>query len=218
MGPLTEEYQAEVITDIGKHLPSNQDRFDHVLTIFGEAIKSLDSGDFSSSISKFRNTLDELDDAKHLHRGIVHTKFTTGPYAGFIIWVAYKKLRITVWTKLAWACLKTGDIDTAEEWLLCVCRVFILERWDFWNVAPGEHDFATVFSLESQIQEERERTDHSVCRLYYLPTVIEALREKLRREPGNSLLAQKLWKRRLELTKEREIYILMTMADRLGFE
>ena len=218
MGPLTEEYKAEVITDISKHLPSNQDRFDNVLTTFGEAINSFNFGNFYSSISAFRNTLDELNDAKHLHRGIVHTKFTTGPYAGFIIWVAYKKLRITVWTNLVRAYLKIGDIDTAEKWLLCVFRVFIHERWDFWTMAPGEHDFATVFHLESQIQEERERMGHSVCRLYHLPTTIVALKEKLRREPGNSLLAQRLRKRRLELTRENEIFVLMNMAARLNSE
>lgn len=50
IGSIPEKYKAEVIADISKPLPKNQEPCDHVLTCFKEAISKNDCGDFATSV------------------------------------------------------------------------------------------------------------------------------------------------------------------------
>lgn len=218
IGPLSEKYKAEIVAQISKPLPSNQHLFDHVLTTSKKATNTFSSGDFALSISELRNTLDELVDARYLYRGDAYDEIITGPYAGYTIREADKDIEFAVWNKLAWACLKTGDVETADNWLMWIIKYHIEIQWEHGNCPPGGHDIAMVFYLESQIWEERDRTGYhdGGWRYLHLGDVIGSLKEGLRHEPGSGLLERELEKRELELAREKEIGNLMRMPDRLG--
>ena len=217
VGPLSKDYKAEVLAQISKPPPSCQHYLDHLLTTSEKATNTFDSGDFALSISKLRNTVDELDGARHLCIGDGNAEIITGPYAGFAICEAFKDIEFAVWTKLAWACLKTGDVNTAANWLIWILQTFIDGSRGHGNAPPGGHKIAMVYYLESQIWEERDRIGHhdTVRRSHDLEHVVAVLKEGLRHEPGNSLLERELEKKELELAKEREIESLMGMPDRL---
>lgn len=114
IGPPSDIYKAEVMADISETPPSNGNPLKYVLISLEEAISKFDSGDFASSISKFRTTLDELDDAICLRGNDSVTDPVMGRYAGFAFWDARDDIAFTVWTKLSWACLKTADVNTAD--------------------------------------------------------------------------------------------------------
>lgn len=219
IGPLSEEYKAEVIADITKTMPSDQELFDHVLTTSEKAINNPDSGDSASSILDLKNTLVELGVAKRLIKDI-YTELITGPYAGVTMWEAYEDIEFLLSTKLAWAYLKTGDVRTAHRWLCLIIRSVVDSRRECWKAKPGGHKIAMFFYLKSQVLEGWDRiSGHDrACHCYCLPETVKALRQGLRHEPGNRVLAQELEKKELELAKEKEIDDLINMAYRLGFE
>lgn len=211
IGPFPDKYSAEVIADISKPPPSDQDIFDRVLVSCGKGLRKFGSGEFFASITEFRNTLDELEDARDLNKLDEHSEIIAGPHAGLNIWEAYEEVQFTVSTMLIRAYLETGDVDIAENWRTLTVRNYVD------NQLPGGHSIVMLFHLKFQIREERERMGvrNRVCRFEYLRGVVGTLREGLWHDPGNALLAQELSKYEPELAREEDVYDLMNIADRL---
>ncbi|CAF9942011.1 hypothetical protein IMSHALPRED_003152 [Imshaugia aleurites] len=213
MGPLFDEYRAGVIADMTKPLPSRQELFDLVLASFQKAMIKFDSREFASSIDAFETTLHEMCDAPSQP----HMKITVGPYMGYTFYNAYQDIILIIWTKLAWAYLETGDIDTADLFLTELVKDAIDSKRDNGQVLPAGHNIAMVYYLETQIREKQYRVGgcSQDRRLHYLRDVVRALEKGLRYEPGNNLLVQELEKQNMELAKEKDACDLMKMVDRL---
>ena len=213
IAPLSKEYKAEVIADICRPLPSDHDLFDHVVTTFEEAVNTFDTGDFASSISELRNTLDELKDARYLHTGDAQAEIITGPYAGNTFWNAFEDIEFCVCTKLAWACLKTGDVNAADNWLTWIVQMFIDSQRKYGTALLEGHNVTMVYYLESQVLEERDCVGQTLCRSDCLQQVIRALQEGLRHQPGNGLLEQQLRRSEEGLKIAEEMTELIDTSD-----
>ena len=196
IGPLSDIYKSEVIADMSKPPPSKEDLFNYVFISLGKAIDKFDSGDFASSIPELLNTLDELDDAaKREHRIVDFSDevFTELRHACVAIDFA-------VWTNLAWAYLKTGDINNADSWLFQIVRRYIRRGC---GTRLGGHDAIMISRLDSQIREKLSIVPDHNC--YYPLYISKLLKEKLRHEPENGLLIQELEKQEAEVTKNKEV-------------
>ena len=206
IGPLSEQYKVEIVAQLSKSPPSSQHLFDHVLTTSGEATNTFDSGDFARSIPELKNTLDELADVPYLDREDACERIIIGPYAGCTIRDAYKDIEFTVWTKLAWACFKTRDVNTADILAMVSIGRFVDVQSEHRIFSQRGHDIAMLYYLESQIWEEPDCVGY---RSHCLGDVIELLVKGLRHEPGNDLLKRELEKRELELAREKGIDTLI---------
>ncbi len=215
IGPVPYSYRVQIIGDMGKPPPSDQDLFDHVLTTYHKAMDNFDSEDFVSSKSIFIETLGKISYAS---RGYRHKKVVTGLFAGCTFSEVYKTVEFKVWTNLAWACVKTGDFITAQFWRDCLVPYFIGSGEEQWvTVSPHVHSIGMVFYLHSQLTEDRDCIDHHNPVRASLQVAIEALKKGLKYEPQVRLVEEELKRKELELelVEETEIESLMTLADRL---
>lgn len=211
IGQLSDQYKAEIIAEISKPSPSNQDLFDHVLTAYQKAMCNLESGDFVSSILDFRHTLDELNDARYQHRWIAYNigvMVTTGPYAGSLISEAYMVLEFAVWTNMAWACVKTDDFKTAHYWCDFVVPRIVGSEESWGNAAREGFKVGMIYYLHAQIIERCNCIaccEHAKCS--YPRDAITTLKLGLQYEAGNRLLEKEfekeLEKKKLELAKKK---------------
>lgn len=85
VGPFSDKYKTEMLADVSKPPPRDQEPFARVLATYEKAISRFDSGDFVSSIRELGNTLNELDDAVRLHKGDFDLQIVLGPYATFTL-------------------------------------------------------------------------------------------------------------------------------------
>lgn len=220
LGPLSEKYKAAVIADISRFTPSFEDIFNYARISLEKAIGHFDSGDFASSIIELKNAIDEVHNAA-LHRDIRLSprsdfitrpyKITTGPYAGYNLCDASLAVRVTLVTKLARAYLKIGDIDSAEIQLV---EIITLYRYtsSYPRIPIGGDDAIMISNMVSQIREERNRVGNDESSYPYFLFLAELsrplarfLKESLRHEPENKLLAQEVKKRDEEVTMNDEV-------------
>ena len=137
-GSLSDKYKAELVADISKPPASDQEVFQHLLTSSEETFSVFDSRKFASSILELRKTLDELDDARRMHKEPLATKIMEGRYAGFTFHAAYEDIELDIRMKLAYASLKTGDVAIAEKSLILS---LVSRRWQDCDVIlPGISD------------------------------------------------------------------------------
>ena len=184
IGPISEEYKAEITAELRKPAPNKNPVFDNVLASFQEATNNLGFSNFSSLILELKDTLDELEDARKLDRRDRHDEIIEGPYAGFTIGDAYNSIEFALWTKIAWACVKTGDFTTVHGWRTWVVPHFIGRTEREWAEASRRcYKIGMVFYL--QIRNGRS---------YFLRDAIGALKKGLQYEPDDCLLAQELEK------------------------
>ena len=203
MGPLSESYKAEIAAEMRKPLPRNQHGFDHMFLIFRAAMDNFGYKDFELSVLELRNTIEEL---RNVWRPGLDGIIVKGPYAGFTVGEAYESIEFTLETKLAWACVKTGDFHTAQIWRTRILPRFLDNPAEWVYMSPKGLKMGMVFYLNSQLI---QGCDHADCdghtRSYYLDDAIKALEKGLRHEPGNRLLVEELRRLKLELLKEEEI-------------
>ena len=210
IGPLSDIWISEVIADMSKPPPSNEDLFSRVFISFEEAMDKTDYGDFASSIPEYLNTLDELDDAA-AREGRIPDFNEEEIFAMFSD--ACVAIDFTVWTELAWAYLNTGDVNTAESWLFEIVRRY---THSLCGTRLRGHDAIMVSNLDSQIREKLSVVPDPNCdfRFYYPLYLRKLLKEKLRHEPGNGLLVQELEKQEAEVAKNRKIQQLENFESR----
>ena len=193
-GPLSDIYKSEVIADMGKPPPSNEDLCNRVFISLEKAFDKFDNGDFASSIPEFLNTLDELDDAATREHRIID--FNEGFFTECCD--ACLAIDFVVWTELAWAYLRTGDINNAENWLFQIVRRY---THSYCGTRLRGHQAIMISHLDSQILEKLSVMPDPTCdfRFYYPLYLRKLLKEKLRHEPENELLVQELEKQEAEV-------------------
>ncbi len=201
IGPAPYSYRVQIIREIGKLSPSAQDLFNHVLTTYNKAMDNFDSEDFVSSKPILIDTLHKISDTD---RGYRTRKIVTGLFVGFTFVEVYKILEFEVWTKLAWACVKTGDFITAQFWRNCIVPYFIGREEQWVALSPQDHKIGMVFYLHSQLMEDCDRIDHHNPERASLQVAIKALKKGLQHEPRSRLLKEELKRKEFELELEEE--------------
>lgn len=202
--------------------PSDQEKSEILLAKFEDAMSTYRTDDCSAGLTKLKLTFDTLGDQMRLReyswncRGMI----LTGTYAGHTVQSAQHDIEVHIWTEFAWADLEMGDLQNVQEARNYAFMIIGEGHKNdcYWNVIPMGHKAAVVFYLDARIW---ERFDHLGIhdihqRSHYLEDVVRTLREGLRHEPGNALLAGELRRRLDELEKVKETEDLMEIWDRIN--
>ena len=208
-GPISEQYKASLSASICRAAPTDQELFDAAFAIFEDAMATYEANDFPLAIAKMERTLDAMYDYKAISPSNFHFHFLSP------VWDTYKSMKLTLWINLGFASLETGaDVGDAYNYSRSMHRGDE-EDVEYWHTPPMGHDIAMLFYLWAKVWEamdESEEWDYSQ-RSFHLPQVIAYLREGLRHEPSNKIIAEQLRRREAELRFAEEAEAMMDMWD-----